>query len=327
MSANIDIRVTCMPWDHVTLLKTREVAPKGWDLHVDCHDRVWDWTVDERYGAGELSLSRYVRGLASGDDSIVALPLFLMRGFRQRCILVGRESKRRTLSDLVGTRIGVPGWADTGNTWTRAVLREAGIGLDQVEWVVGLAFNGAAQTIRGAEVPDHVRLLRDSENIYDELLAGRLDSVFFPFLPIDFHRGGFPLRHLFDDFAGEERDYYARVGYEPGLHLLGVRRSLLQQHPWLAADMVELFADARRRWIERRAFYADTTPWLLDEIERSMDTFGGDWSCNGVGTNQVMLEAFCKELSEQHVLGEPLAAEAIFADFAEFAAAGMDGRC
>ena len=67
---------------------------------------------------GETSFSSYVRARARGDDSVIALPVFLMRGFRHRCILVHRDSPAIAASDLHGARIGLTGWADSGNTWT-----------------------------------------------------------------------------------------------------------------------------------------------------------------------------------------------------------------
>ena len=78
---------------------------------------------------GETSFSRYVRARAAGDDRVIALPLFLMRGFRHRCIIVRRDIDRRDAADLKGARIGLTGWPDSGNTWTRAILREAGVGV------------------------------------------------------------------------------------------------------------------------------------------------------------------------------------------------------
>lgn len=314
-----DLRVTCMPWDHVTLLRTGEIRPQGWNLWLESHDRVWDWCEDKSYDAGELSFSRYLQALRQGDDRVVALPLFLMRSFRQRCILVPKGSTLRTLPDLAGRRIGVPGWADTGNTWTRALLREAGVSLSDVDWTVGLAFPGVAQTIRHDAVPSGVRLLESSQNLLDELLADRLDCAFYPFMPPDFHRRDHPLRHLFDDFVAEEQAYYRRVGYSPGLHLLGVRRTLLERRPWLAQELFELFGRARRTWIERRSYYADSTPWQQHDVERSLAAFDGDWMVDGVEANRVMTAAFCAELFDQRIVADPIDPAIVFAGFEEFA--------
>ena len=314
-----DLHVTCMPWDHLTMLRTGEVRPQGWNLWLECRDRVWDWREDPSYDAGELSFSRHLQALQQGDDSIVALPLFLMRSFRQRCIMVPKASSLRNLPDLAGKRIGVPGWADTGNTWTRALLREAGVGLDDVEWTVGLAFRGVAQTIHRDSVAVGVRFLESSQNIFEELLDGHLDCIFYPFLPWDFHRPDYPLRHLFDDFVAEEQGYYRRVGYSPGLHLLGVRRTLLDRRPWLAQELLDLFGRARRTWIEHRSYYADSTPWLQHDVERSMSVFGGDWFVDGVEANRAMTADFCTELFEQHVVADRIDPDRVFAGFEEFA--------
>ena len=112
------------------------------DVGVDYLDiRLLDSTPDvwKRHdlAGGETSFSSYVRARARGDDRVIALPIFLMRGFRHRCILVHRDSPATTASDLHGARIGLTGWADSGNTWTRAILREAGIGVADASWLVG----------------------------------------------------------------------------------------------------------------------------------------------------------------------------------------------
>lgn len=86
---------------------------------------------------GEASFSRYVQRLAGGDRAFVGLPAFVMREFRHRNFFARRESELTDLGQLAGTRIGLDAWPASGNTWSRALLREAGVPLDQARWVVG----------------------------------------------------------------------------------------------------------------------------------------------------------------------------------------------
>lgn len=86
---------------------------------------------------GEASFSRYVQRLAGGDRAFVGLPAFVMREFRHRNFFVRRDSELTDLGQLAGTRIGLDAWPASGNTWSRALLREAGVPLDQARWVVG----------------------------------------------------------------------------------------------------------------------------------------------------------------------------------------------
>ena len=69
--------------------------------------------------------------------AIVGIPSFIMRGFRHRCIITTEDSPIDTLSDLAGKRIGVTGWRDSGNTWTRAALRREGVGVEDAFWFAG----------------------------------------------------------------------------------------------------------------------------------------------------------------------------------------------
>ena len=55
---------------------------------------------------GEASFGRYLLGLARGDRSVVGLPIFLMRDFRQRCLFVQRHSPLPEIAELRGKRVG-----------------------------------------------------------------------------------------------------------------------------------------------------------------------------------------------------------------------------
>ena len=60
-----------------------------------------------------------------------------MRGFRHRCIITSRASPVARLEELKGGRIGVTGWQDSGNNWTRAALAQAGVVIEDVRWYAG----------------------------------------------------------------------------------------------------------------------------------------------------------------------------------------------
>src|SRR5260221_527998 len=95
-----------------------------------------DLAGDPRYDAGEMSMSRYSLARARGEHSIVGVPHFLMRAFRHRCIITAKQSGITRIDQLAGKRIGLAGWQDSGNTWTRALLRRVGIGIEDAEWLV-----------------------------------------------------------------------------------------------------------------------------------------------------------------------------------------------
>src|SRR3954453_18916833 len=92
---------------------------------------------DPSYDAAEMSFSRYSQLRDDGDDSVVGLPNFIMRGFCHRGVIPTKESPIRRFSDLAGKKIGVTGWRDSGNTWTRAAIRREGVGVEDAMWYAG----------------------------------------------------------------------------------------------------------------------------------------------------------------------------------------------
>src|SRR5215216_4879212 len=125
-----DLALTCAikDYDHIAPLRSGDVTPEGIALHFDFGPDVLNRVINlPEVPVGELSFGRYLIRVASGDRSIVGLPIFTTCLFRQRCFYVRQDSPYRALGDLDGTRIGTNEWPATGNTWARAALREQGV--------------------------------------------------------------------------------------------------------------------------------------------------------------------------------------------------------
>ncbi len=315
------VRLAMRDWDHVTPLLAAAVAPDDFDLALETRTLTPDVSAEPDLDGGETSFSRYALARARGDDRWIGLPVFVMRGFRHRCILVRTDSPLAGLSDLAGRRVGLTGWPDSGNTWTRAVLREAGVDLAAIEWFVGpLTAADVAKPTTG--LPENVHALPAGDSLVAGLLDGRFDAIFTPFMPPGFHEPGSPIRHLLEDYPRQELDYFRRTGFVPGIHLLTMRRALAESNPWLPAAVVDLFEESKQRWHARRRFLADTTPWLLADIDLIGKTIGADWMPYGVKQNAGMTAAFCTELHAQGVAQASIDPDSIFADFAALPAAG-----
>jgi 4,5-dihydroxyphthalate decarboxylase len=170
-------------YDSVHPLALRDVVPDGIDLTLirsfDALERV---EPEPSIDGGEASFSQYLRRIAAGDRTLVGLPAFVMREFRHRCLFVRRGSGLTDVTHLAGHRVGVDAWAATGNVWTRALVRERGVSLEQVRWMVGPVNRGeppasADGLPRGVEVAPPGRALGEL------LAAGELDAVMCPWPP------------------------------------------------------------------------------------------------------------------------------------------------
>lgn len=283
-------------------------------LNVSLLDTTPDVWKRHDLAGGETSFSSYVRARARGDDSVVALPVFLMRGFRHRCILVHRDSPATAASDLHGARIGLTGWADSGNTWTRAILREAGVGVADASWQVGplTEYHPIFDRIGNAPIGGNVRHTPNDAPLVRLLNAGDLDAVMTPFMPPGFYRSDSPLRPLYPDARAAEVAYFERHGFIPGMHVLAMRAGVLRGAPETAARVVNLFESAKRISRLRRDKLTDVTPWHNEDIALATRVIGDDWMPYGFARDRPMVRAFQDELVAQGLLTEPVPERDLF---------------
>jgi 4,5-dihydroxyphthalate decarboxylase len=308
------IAIATRRWGHLWPLAAGTVATPGFDLRVDMLDPLPDLAADECYHGAEVSLSRYALRRAAGDDRLVGVPAFLMRGFRHRCILVRRDSGLTSPAQLKGGAVGLTGWADSGNTWTRALLRAAGVALADIDWTVGALTRDAPATDRIGPVtaPANVHLAAAGTGLVDDLLRGRLDAIMTPFMPPGFHHADSPLRHLIVDYPSAEAEYYRQSGFCPAIHAFAVRGAVARRWPWLPQALYAALTESKRIWLRDRTKLADASPWMLADIDATSRLFGTDWMPYGLGPNQAMLAAFCTELEAQGLSEGPVDPHLLF---------------
>lgn len=311
----LTIRLAVRDWDYFTPLALGDIKPQGFKLEVHrVGTLVGDLATSEQYDAGEVSFSRYAQGRAAGDSSLLALPHFLMRGFRQRCIITRADSPLNSLDQLAGKKIGLTGWQDSGNTWTRTLLREAGVEIDDASWYVGRLTDDhpIVDRLNGFGRPGRIEAAPGERPLISLLQAGELDAVFTPFMPEGFFQPGSGLRQLQTDFRQAELAYFNRVGYVPGIHLLAMKPAIAEANPWLPAALSELIARSAKVWNQKREKYADTTPWLLDDLRRTTQDLPASWNDNGFAVNRKMIADFANELYQQGLTNMCLTPEALF---------------
>lgn len=298
------------PWDHVIPLALGDVQVPDAPLElrrVDATpDLVGNRVEDADLDGAETSFSRYVRARASGDDRLIALPVMLMRGFRHRCIIVRNDSDLHGPRDLRGKRIGVTGWPDSGNVWTRAILRTAGVGIADCEWEAGPLTSAHPVTDRiGGQAPPNVSVTPGNRPMVDLLRERHLDAVMTPFMPPGFYEPDSTLRPLFHDVRGAELDYVHRTGYVPGMHVLAFRASA-GLDAGAAQALVDAFERSKALAWSRRAKLADITPWQNEEIAATVREFGDDWMPYGDAADERMVADFQAELVAQGLLEKPV---------------------
>lgn len=307
------IKLSTRHWDHVLPLALGDMESAA-SYDFERRDITPDLWQERGLDAGETSFSKYVRARAEGDTSLTALPVFLMTGFRHRCIIVRKESALESAADLAGKRIGLTGWADSGNTWTRAILRDSGVEIADAEWRVGAltADHPVTDRIGNVAVPANVSPTENDEPMMDMLNRGALDAVMTPFMPPGFYEAGSAFRTLYRDCRSAEAEYFGRLGYVPGIHVLAVQTAKLEKNPGLAQQLVDDFQAAKALSSTRRNKLQDVTPWQNEAIAETIQTFGTDWMPYGWTVNLPMINGFIDELRAQNLLTEQVTAADLF---------------
>lgn len=313
------LRLAVRDWDYIVPLALGDVRSERFNLEVHRVNTLpEDLAADPRYDAGEVSFSRYAQARARGDESLVGVPHFLMRAFRHRCIITATNSPITRIDQLAGKRIGMTGWQDSGNTWTRAILSRENIGLEDVDWYVGRLTGEHPITDRlgGFGRPGRIMAMPGEQPLVDALHSGDLDAVFTPFMPNGFFDAGSGLRQLLPNCRQTEVEYFKAVGYVPGIHVLGIKPEMAAAHPWLPGALSELLDQSSRMWLAKREKYADTTPWIIDELRQTALDLPPDWNNNGFEINLPMVADFGRELHAQQITQQLLTPADLFPHFA-----------
>jgi 4,5-dihydroxyphthalate decarboxylase len=148
------------------------------------------------------------------------------------------------------------------------------------------------------------------------LSDGRLDAVMSARRPSCFIAGHPQVRRLFPDYRSAEQDYYRRTGIFPIMHAVGIKRELLERHPWLAASVYKAFVQGKRL---SEAEFAETTalkiglPWVTAEYDATREVMGDDFWSYGVGPNRETLSAMARYSYEQGLAVRLLTVDEMFA--------------
>lgn len=270
----------------------------------------------EAFDVSELSFSSYLIKHARGDCPYIAIPVFLSRAFRHTSLWV-RKDKIHHPSELKGKRIGLPEYQLTANVWARALLQsEFGIHPRDVTWVRGgIDTPGRLEKIPVA-LPSDVRVEDCTDRTISDLLAaGEIEGFMAPRPPSDFARAQPNIGWLFDDPTAAAKDYFKRTGIFPIMHVVGVRKTLVAQFPWLPATLTNAFAESKCVGLEQLADTSATKvtlPFVEEQLVAAKALMGEDYWSYGVEPNLRTLNAFVEHHHAQGLSAQKMEVGALF---------------
>ena len=265
----------------------------------------------------ELSLSSYAIKTAQGDCPYIALPAFVSRAFRHNAVYV-RTDRIKKPADLKGKKVGVPEYQLTANVWARAFLDDDyGVTPADIHWIRGgIAQPGRPEKLT-VKLPAGVRLDNAPEDatISALLEAGEIDGFIAPRPPSLIEKRHPHIGWLFPDPVAAAKDYFKRTGLFPIMHVLGIRRALAEQHPWLPGAVLKAFEQAKQLAV---AELADTTvakvtlPFVEEMLRDARAFMGEDFWSYGVAPNRKVLDYFPGQHHGQGLSSRRLAVDELF---------------
>ncbi len=319
--AKLRLSVAIGPYDRVMPLVHGEVAIDAVDpqfMTLEPEEIFFRAMRHEAFDICELSLSSYSLRVARGDSPYVAVPVFPSRAFRHTCIVVRNDRGITRPADLRGKRIGLPEWQLTANVYARAILEEEyGVHARDITWVRG-----------GYETPGRIEKLSVSlpEGVVVEdapegatisglLAAGQLDGVMGPRAPSPFERGDPNIRWLFEDPTAEATAWFRKTRIFPVMHVLGIRRTLAEAHPWLPTAVMKAFERSKAVALARLTDTSATKvtlPFVEENLRRARQLMGEDFFSYGLAANRHVFTWFLRHHHAQGLSSRLLAPEDLF---------------
>ena len=99
------------------------------------------------------------------------------------------------------------------------------------------------------------------------------------------------------------------------MHLFAFRRALIEQHPWIARALMDMWEDAK---IQARAFYEDpgyaSLAFARNDFEDQVAAMGPDPWPSGIAANRANLERFISYVHDRRLIETPVNVDSLFHD-------------
>jgi 4,5-dihydroxyphthalate decarboxylase len=315
------LTIATTDYDHFRDFRLGTVQAEGIDhtwLMLGHHEIFARFTFNREWEVSELSFAKAIAQLTRADSDIIGLPVVCSRLFRFSSFYVNKKSKIRTAADLKGKKIGSPEWAHTAAVYMRGWLNdEHGIGLKDIHWYqAGANEAGRIEKVE-LNLPSGLTLTRIAEQSLSDMLAnGDIDCALIARPPDCFRQGHPDVVRLFPDYWEMEEAYYKKTKVWPIMHIIVMKKAVLDESPWAARNLFNAFAESKRRSLERildPAVSRYPLAWLPTYARKMSEMFGGDPFPYGIEENRPTLEQFLRYTYEQGIAKHHAKPDEIFA--------------
>jgi 4,5-dihydroxyphthalate decarboxylase len=326
MAKKLSLTLACGDYEIVRALKESTVEPDGIELNVltrmDSTTRHWRFLRNGDFDVAECSASAYVTARDQGRP-FTALPVFLHRRFRHGFIFINTKKGIAKPTDLIGRRIGVKSFQLTAANWCRGILEhEYGVPHKSIEWVAERDEDVEFKQATGLRITR----IPDAQSIETMLVNGEIDAVMAGAFIKPFLDGDPNVGRLFPDFKTEEQAYYKKTGIFPIMHVMGIRKEIVDEHPWVSINLYKAFDEAKSLAMKRME-NPRLVPlaWYRSAWEEQQELLGKDpWEYGLTERNQRNLNALTGYSYEQGLTRSHIQAGDLFEPISQGRKRGED---
>src|SRR5256885_2990254 len=318
--SRVKLTIATTDYDHFRDFRLGIVSAEGIDhtwLTLGHHEIFARFTFNREWDVSELSFAKFCAQVTRPQPDIIGLPVVCSRLFRFSSFYVNKNSGIKSATDLKGKTIGSPEWAHTAAVYMRGWLNdEHAIALQDVHWYqAGANEAGRIEKVE-LNLPKGMTLTRVADKSLSELLAaGEIDCALIARPPTCFLQGHPDIERLYPNFMEIEETYYKATKVFPIMHIIAIKREMLDAHPWVGRNLYNAFLESKRRSLERLldpAVSRYPLPWLPTYARMMRDMFDGDPFPYGIEENRPTLQQFLRYTHEQGIARRRAAPEEIF---------------
>ena len=320
----LTISLASRGYDGVMPIVRGEANIPGVDIQVRLDNnvpRVFGALFKGEVDVSEMSLAELIYYTSRDKAEFVAIPVFPSRVFRHAFFFYRPESGISGPKDLNGRKIGFQRWVQTAGVWMRGTLvDDYGVSPIDTHWYIGSMHHWDDGSEEDVQPRDGSVIERyssasgpQSEDSYRAILDGQVDVIGITEAQAPALLASGRVRRLFEDYRAEEVAYYRRTRIFPIMHVLAMRKTLVDAHPDIPVELFRLFS--RSKMLAQQAA-ARLPSWALawkdQYLQEEREIFGGDLWPFGLPASRHVVEKFIGYCYQQGIAARQLAAHELF---------------
>jgi 4,5-dihydroxyphthalate decarboxylase len=321
MSKLQPITIACGDYDRTRAIKDGRVRVDGCEvtyLTLEPEELFFRAFRNAEFDVAEISFNSYLMQTSRGTCPYIAIPAFVSRHFRHSCLFIRTDRGIRKPADLKGKLVGLPEYQQTANVWMRGIFKEEySVDPADIHWRTGGQDQPGRDERTPLKLPPGIDLqpIPEGKTLDKMLTDGELDAVFSARELSCYGRGVPNVGLMFPNFREVERGYFQRTRIFPIMHMVGIKKTLVERLPWLPATVYKAFCQAKDvavRELEEQAVARVTLPWPEVNLQDARDLMGPDIWRYGIKESAHEIETLVRYSVDQGLAKRQLSMEEIF---------------